>query len=172
MNTEAPDQDFTKLQQLLKLKRYEQPHPRYFNDFSGQVISRIRAGKTGSRFETPNHSAARTSWLRQLWRNVEAQPALAGVIATVACGLVVAGGFMLGGGTPEDMSFMAVGTNAGQNGLGSSPAMANNFAAAAGDSRLVSSTNVSPFPAGPNLFQNMPSLQTVPAANDAPLLPR
>lgn len=172
MNAETPDPDFTKLQQMLKLKRYEQPHPRYFNDFSGQVLSRIRAGRTGGRFEAAHYQVSRTSWLRQLWQQIEAQPALAGAIATVACGLMVAGGFLLGGDTPRNMDFMAVGGTAESHNLTPSPALNNNFAAAGVAPHLASSINISPFPAGPNLFQNLPTLQTVPAASDAPLLPK
>jgi len=35
-------EDFESLQKLLKLKRYEQPPPRFFNEFSGHVIARIQ----------------------------------------------------------------------------------------------------------------------------------
>lgn len=41
---ESSPEQFETLQKLLKLKRYEHPHPRYFNTFSSQVISRIEAG--------------------------------------------------------------------------------------------------------------------------------
>ncbi len=47
MSAENQDQDFEKLQRLLKLKRHESPPPRFFNDFSGQVTARIRAGDVG-----------------------------------------------------------------------------------------------------------------------------
>ena len=46
MNAE-PEKDFEPLRQLLKLKRHEQPPPRYFNDFSSQVIARIKLNPRG-----------------------------------------------------------------------------------------------------------------------------
>ena len=45
MNDER--ENFDALQRLLKVKRYEQPPPRYFNEFSGQVLARISAGEQG-----------------------------------------------------------------------------------------------------------------------------
>ncbi len=41
------NKNFDELKRLLKLKRHEIPPPGYFNNFSGEVISRIRAGETG-----------------------------------------------------------------------------------------------------------------------------
>jgi hypothetical protein len=42
---EQSPENFESLQALLRLKRYEQPPPRFFNEFSGNVIARIQAGE-------------------------------------------------------------------------------------------------------------------------------
>ena len=70
-------EDFDSLEKLLRLKRYEQPPPRYFNTFSGRVISRIEAGE------------ARTSWWERL--GFDLRPAFAAAAGMLACGLVVYG---------------------------------------------------------------------------------
>jgi len=173
MNTEDQDQQFAKLQQLLKLKRHEQPHPRYFNDFSGQVLSRIRAGRNGGRFETAGDFLRRIPWLRRLWRQLEARPALAGVIAASVCGLLGIGVFFMEESTPQNLNLLAgEGNNAGENHPAPPPALGNNFAALTAAPQLASSTNISPFPTGSNLFEHMPTLQTMPASGGAPLFPR
>jgi len=158
MNTQDQDQDFTKLQHLLKLKRYETPPPRYFNGFSGQVTSRIRAGKTGSRYDAFENIITHTPWLSRLWRQLERQPALSGALAAMVCGLMVAGAFLMEETTPPKLNFLAVGEDvttatdpAGAGNLG------NNFAATA--PQLVSSTNPAALLTGPNLFENLPAIQ-------------
>ena len=154
MNSEEQSQDFEKLQRLLKLKRYEQPPPRYFNDFSTRVVAHIRADTSVSRFETADDLISRTPWLRRLWRKLENQPALSGAIATVACGLMVAGVFFMEETTPQTIN--PPGAQSGtrnNNNFGTVPALGNNFAV--GAPQLVSSTNVSPLPTGLNLFDQM-----------------
>jgi hypothetical protein len=171
MNTEDQNQDFTALGRLLKLKRYEQPPPRYFNDFSSQVVARIRAGKRGARFESLNDIVSQTPWLQRLWHALESRPALSGVLAAAACGLMVAAVFLTGS-TSQPLDALAIGNTGNAvepaNRLGTAaPAElpGNNLA---GAPQLASSTNLG---AIRSLFDNMPSLQTVPASGTS-LIPQ
>jgi len=80
-----PEQEnFDHLRRLLKLKRYEHPHPRYFNDFSSRVISRIRAGEEGG-----EAALGHPSWLLKFWSLFEAKPMLPGAIGVALCALLV-----------------------------------------------------------------------------------
>src|SRR5215212_690509 len=72
----SPD-NFDSLEKLLRLKRHEQPPPRYFNEFSGRVISRLERGE------------ARLSWWERF--GFDLRPALAAGAGLVACGLIVYG---------------------------------------------------------------------------------
>lgn len=65
------------LEKLLRLKRYEQPPPRYFNEFSGRVLDRIARGE------------GRASWWARF--GFDLRPALAAGVGAVACGLIVYG---------------------------------------------------------------------------------
>lgn len=76
----AEQQEFEKLSRLLKLKKYEQPHPRYFNDFSSQVIRRIQAGETPSR---------KLNWIERMWDAFAAKPAYTGIAAAGVCAMLV-----------------------------------------------------------------------------------
>jgi hypothetical protein len=154
MNTEDQNQDFEKLQHLLKLKRYETPPPRYFNDFSGQVVSRIRAGKTGARYESFENIVAQTPWLHRWWQRLERQPALSGAVTAIVCGLMVAGVFLMEKTTPQKPEFLAVGEgSSAPNDSANSSALVNNFA---GAPTLVSSTNLG---AIRSLFDTLPTIQ-------------
>lgn len=165
MNTEDQNQDFTKLQQLLKLKRHETPPPRYFNDFSGKVISRIRAGKTGDRYDAFENIVTQTPWLNRLWRAIESQPAVSGVVAAMACGLLVAGVFMMETTAPQNGGFThvtepGVRSNGAEN-SGGNFAPDNTLAVAAPGTPSASSTSTL---SGPNLFEHGSSLQPVPVS--------
>src|SRR5436190_2543465 len=70
-------ENFDSLEKLLRLKRHEQPPPRYFNEFSGRVLARIERGE------------ARSSWWERF--GVDLRPALAAGAGMVACGLIVYG---------------------------------------------------------------------------------
>ena len=87
-----PEQEnFEALQRLLKLKRHEQPPPRYFNDFSSQVIMRIKVGgedKQESFFEFLSMEAL---WVQRLLGAFETKPAVAWMFGLSVCALVVSG---------------------------------------------------------------------------------
>jgi hypothetical protein len=80
MNRE--DQNFDQLRRLLKLKRYEQPPPRYFKSFSTQVVARLRSGQS---------SDLSDNWLQRLWRALELKPIVPAAFGAAICGLLVAG---------------------------------------------------------------------------------
>jgi hypothetical protein len=106
MNPE--NQDFENLRRLLKLKRYEQPPPRYFSDFSGQVINRIRAGYPEARSESLA-AAWELPWLQRVLSVFEAKPILAGAFGAVVVGVLIGGAVYSDEiGIPEASSNLAV----------------------------------------------------------------
>ena len=84
MSAENQDQDFEKLQRMLKLKRHEQPPPRFFNNFSTIVTARIRAGETDKKIETFEDVVSQAPWLYRIWMAIEG----AGCFGTVRGGSV------------------------------------------------------------------------------------
>jgi len=84
-------ENFEQLRRLLALKRHEQPPPGYFNDFSSQVIARIKLGERGERGLTLEHLLWEAPWLQRIWAAFEAKPALAGVFGVAVCGLLITG---------------------------------------------------------------------------------
>jgi hypothetical protein len=83
-------QEFESLRRLLALKRHEQPPPGYFNDFSSQVIARIRAGERVDEggFDQMFWEAP---WLQRLWAAIETKPIMAGAFGAAVCALLVGG---------------------------------------------------------------------------------
>ena len=81
------EDNFEALRRLLALKRHEVPPPGYFNNFSGQVISRIRAGAAKKGF------SIEMSWLFKLFQAFSAKPAFASSFASALCLLLVFGIF-------------------------------------------------------------------------------
>ncbi len=92
------ENNFESLRRLLALKRHEIPPPGYFNSFSGQVVSRIRAGETAETREI-----AGLSWLLKVLQVFEAKPAFAGAFACSLCLLLLLGILYAEGpdGTPK-----------------------------------------------------------------------
>jgi hypothetical protein len=123
MSMGSAPEDFDSLQKLLRLKRYEQPPPRYFNEFSGRVLARIEAGE------------ARASWWERL--GFDLRPAMAAVAGVFACGLVVYGVATADGGLddPHALAF-------GQPGAGYGASALSDFIAANSENSLAAnSTN-------------------------------
>ena len=83
-------ENFDPLLRLLRVKRYEQPPPGYFESFSRGVLARLKADET-QRLGESRDIAEEASWLRWLWSVLEAKPILAGVFGVVVSGLVLAG---------------------------------------------------------------------------------
>jgi hypothetical protein len=163
MSVENQDQDFEALRRLLKLKRHEQPPPRYFHDFSGQVLSGIRAGTAGGRFESFEDIIAQSSWLRRIWAVVEGRPAISGLFAAAVCGLLVAGIFVSENVPPTLDPILAQ----GGPGSGSKASPEGELFANSLTSPLGNSTNLSP--ALPNLFENLPGLRSEHRVNGLPI---
>jgi hypothetical protein len=82
MNPEQ--QDFEQLRRLMKLKRYEQPPPRYFNDFSSKVIARIEAGEGRPPFFL-------MTWMERAVSVLGARPAFSGLFGALACLGIIGG---------------------------------------------------------------------------------
>ena len=82
-------QNFETLKQLLKLKRHEIPPPGYFNGFSDQVISRIRAGEAGGSATFMDRLEAEAPWAVGFLRVFETRPGVIGAFATSLCLLLV-----------------------------------------------------------------------------------
>jgi hypothetical protein len=80
------ENDFGTLRQFLKLKRHESPPPGYFNNFSNEVIARIREGESG---ESGYFSEA--PWLLKFLQLFEFKPAFAGAFASALFLLLVFG---------------------------------------------------------------------------------
>lgn len=81
-----PDSEkFDSLRRLLALKRHEQPPPGYFNRFSREVISRIKAGETGGEI------SMETSWIQRLLGMFEVKPVFAGAFGMAVCALLISG---------------------------------------------------------------------------------
>ena len=84
-------ENFEKLRRLLTLKRYEQPPPRYFNDFSSQVITRIKRGERGDGYASVGRMLWEAPWLQRIWGAFEAKPLLAGAFGLAVCATLITG---------------------------------------------------------------------------------
>jgi hypothetical protein len=91
MSMSQDTENFEQLRRLLKLKRYEQPPPRYFNDFSSQVIARIERGERGNGHASAGWTLWEAPWLQGIWTALEAKPVLAGAFGLAICATLISG---------------------------------------------------------------------------------
>jgi hypothetical protein len=92
MNETEPN--FESLRRLLALKRHETPPPGYFNNFSRQVIARIRAGESETSPSLADQVFGGMPWFLRLLQSFETKPVYAGGFATALCGLLLFGAVM------------------------------------------------------------------------------
>jgi hypothetical protein len=83
--------NFDELKRLLKLKQHEIPPPGYFNNFSGEVVSRIRAGEGGGAHTFAQQIHAQAPWLVSWLRVFETKPGVMGAFATSLCLMLLIG---------------------------------------------------------------------------------
>ena len=83
--------NFGELKRLLKLKQHEIPPPGYFNNFSGEVIARIRAGEEGEAKSLIERLQAGAPWLVSVLHIFETKPGVIGGFATSLCLLLLIG---------------------------------------------------------------------------------
>jgi len=91
MSMHPENENFERLRRLLALKRHEQPPPGYFQDFSGHVIARLRAGERADRSGFWESLSWEAPWLQRLWGAFETKPIMAGALGMIVCGFLVSG---------------------------------------------------------------------------------
>ncbi len=85
------EQNFDELKKLLKLKQHEIPPPGYFNNFSGKVVARIRAGEAANRGSAYEQVETHSPWLARFIAIFEIKPSVIGAFATGLCLLFALG---------------------------------------------------------------------------------
>jgi len=153
------EENFDKLQRLLKLKRYEVPPPGYFNRLPDEITSKIRANQRAGR-DSKYRLATEAPWLLRLWGALEAKPLFGGAFGAAVCALVL-GALYLTEKPAERPTTVPL--NAGAP----SPFVASTLPvsdAEGGAPLLMAATNLNDV-TGPNLFDQVPILQTAPVSH-------
>ncbi len=94
MNVMRPgpeSEEFQALRRLLKLKRYEQPPPGFFQDFPSQVLARIRSDKLVAPESLWERLSWEVPWLVRLIESFQTRPALATGFGAAVCALLIGG---------------------------------------------------------------------------------
>jgi len=82
-------ENFEALRGLLRVKCNEQPPPGYFNNFSREVIARIRTEANTKHESLLDRLAWEAPWLRRLMETLQAKPALAMGLGAAVCAVLV-----------------------------------------------------------------------------------
>lgn len=106
MTMNQDTENFEQLRRLLKLKRYEQPPPGYFNDFSRQVIARIQLGERGEDSAVIGRLLWEAPWLQRIWAAFEAKPVLAGAFGLAMCAFLISGVIYSENGDVQPVAFI------------------------------------------------------------------
>jgi hypothetical protein len=85
------ENNFESLRRLLALKRHETPPPGYFNDFSSQVLQRIRLDHTDRTANLAEELFGHAPWLAKLLHAFDARPVFASGFAGALCVLLLFG---------------------------------------------------------------------------------
>jgi hypothetical protein len=147
-------ENFDQLRRLMTLKRYEQPPPGYFDRFSGEVISRIRAGQEAKDITEVLKPAP---WLLRLLRLMEGRPAFASAFGVIVCALLIGGVIYSEQVQPTPLPVTALGAP-----VVAAAALGNEDAEPTGKMQLFASTNSSAVEAR-MLFEQIQFKSTPPA---------
>lgn len=158
----AEPENFDQLQRLLKLKRHEQPPPRYFNEFSGNIIARLRAGEV-DRHAALDSAAWEAPWLQRLWNSFANRPGLSGSFAAAICAVFI-GGILYS--ERADAPPIGFGMTASVEALAPVNASVARALNQTGDSALLAASSTNPIvqPTGSLFDQIRLTSQPVPAA--------
>jgi hypothetical protein len=85
------EDNFESLRRLMVLKQHETPPPGYFNNFSGQVLRRIRAGENVESATLLERLFGPLSGIAKLLKALDAKPVFASGFAGALCLLLLFG---------------------------------------------------------------------------------
>ncbi len=83
------ENNFEPLRRLLAFKNRETPPPGYFDNFSTQVVNRIRVGRSHGRTKAREEFFSEAPWLLKFIQIFESRPAFAGAFAAALCLVLV-----------------------------------------------------------------------------------
>ena len=158
-------EDFAELRRLLALKRHEAPPPGYYNNFSRQVIARIKAGESLPEPVFWVRWFSSEGYISRCWAAFEAKPALAGSFGLAVCTVLGAAMFLSEPGSNGQAPVAS--------GFDSQPAMVmpeRQFVNSAvpfstpGGSEMSSTSGILSPGSKPSLFNASPALQVQPVS--------